>query len=146
MAILLDTNILLPLLQTHHPHAPLAERAISRLRSQNEILTIAPQNLMEFWAVATRPAGDNGLGMAVVRAREELEALQRLFTLLTEPEAAFREWERLVVTHQVSGKSTHDTHLVAVMNVHGITRILTFNDHDFIRYKGITPVHPALVA
>jgi hypothetical protein len=36
MAILIDTNILLRLLQSHHPHGALVERAVATLRGRNE--------------------------------------------------------------------------------------------------------------
>ncbi len=44
------------------------------------------------------------------------------------------EWERLVTTHRVSGKNTYDARIVAAMNVHRITGILTVNVQDFTRY------------
>jgi predicted nucleic acid-binding protein len=101
---------------------------------------------MEFWAVATRPSSENGLGMTVEMAAGELAAFQRLFSLMPETASIFQEWERLVTTHQVSGKNTHDAHLVAAMNVHGITRVLTFNGQDFTRYSNILAVNPADVS
>jgi predicted nucleic acid-binding protein len=52
------------------------------------------------------------------------------------------EWRRIVVAYQVSGKSSHDARLVAAMNVHGITQVLTFNVKDFARYPGIQAIHP----
>jgi predicted nucleic acid-binding protein len=146
MAILIDTNILLRLLQPHHPHCDLVERALGTLRTQNETLNVTPQNLMEFWAVATRPTSENGLGMTVENAAVELAAFQRLFTLLPETALVFQEWERLVSKHQVSGKNTHDAHIVAAMNAYGITRILTLNVQDFTRYSDISAVHPASVS
>jgi predicted nucleic acid-binding protein len=99
MAILIDTNILLRLLQPDHPHCALVERALATLRTRNETLNITLQNLMEFWAVATRPTSENGLGMTVENATAELAAFQRLFTLLPETAMVFQEWERLVTTH-----------------------------------------------
>jgi len=116
MAILIDTNILLRLLQPHHPHCSLVERAIGTLRTRNETLHVTPQNLMEFWAVATRPVNENGLGMTVESAAGELAAFQRLFTLLPETASVFQEWARLVTTHQVSGKNTHDAHIAAAIS------------------------------
>jgi predicted nucleic acid-binding protein len=56
------------------------------------------------------------------------------------------EWERLVKVHRVSGKNTHDARLVAVMKVHGIASILTFNVQDFTRYEGIAVVNPDTLA
>jgi len=145
MAILIDANILLRLLQPHHPHCSLVERAVGTLRTRNETLNVMPQNLMEFWAVATRPTSANGLGMTVEIALEELAAFKRLFSVLPETASVLPEWERLVSTFQVAGRNTHDAHIVAAMIVHGISRILTFNVQDFARYSGIAAVHPTSV-
>jgi predicted nucleic acid-binding protein len=144
MAFLIDTNILLRTLQPHHPHCAQPERAVAALRTANEVLHVAAQNLIEFWAVATRPESENGLGMSIEAASRELTALKRLFSLL--PEApVFDEWERLVAMYGVSGKNTHDARLVASMKAHGIARILTFNVQDFARYREIEALHPDAV-
>lgn len=145
MAVLLDTNILLRLLQPHHPHCPLAERALVTLRGRGEVLHLAAQNLVEFWAAITRPVDDNGLGYTTEQAIAEVDALKRLFILL--PEVPLRqEWERLVVAYRVSGKSTHDARLVAAMIVHGVGSILAFNVQDFTRYREITAMDPKTLA
>ena len=136
MAVLLDTNILLRLAQPYHPSAPVAARALKALRLSNETLPITQQNIVEFWAVTTRPIDANGLGFTTQQAAEEIGALRRLFLLL--PELPLQDaWERLVVENRVSGKNTHDARLVAAMVVHGIESILTFNTRDFIRYGEI---------
>ena len=62
MATLADTNILLRSLHPEHPHYSIAENALSALRLRNETLCVAAQNLIEFWAVATRSRGDPALG------------------------------------------------------------------------------------
>jgi hypothetical protein len=80
MAFLIDTNILLRSLQPHHPHCSIAERALAVLRSRDETLHLAVQNLIEFWAVATRPETENGLGMSIETVVGELTVLKRLFT------------------------------------------------------------------
>jgi len=144
MAVLVDTNILLRMLQPHNAHATIANRALDVLRARGEELRITSQNLVEFWAVATRPLTENGLGFSVDWAMEELRALKQLFTLL--PEAPLQsEWERLVTTYRVSGKNSHDARLVAAMMVHGTMSILTFNVQDFTRYAGITVLDPRLI-
>ncbi|HTW80391.1 MAG TPA: type II toxin-antitoxin system VapC family toxin [Terracidiphilus sp.] len=136
MAVLLDTNILLRLAQPHHPNAPVAVRALRALRAANEMLHITQQNIVEFWAVATRPIAANGLGLSTEQATAEIAALKRLFVLL--PELPLdNAWERLVSDYRVSGKNTHDARLVAAMVVHGIESILTFNPEDFRRYREI---------
>lgn len=143
MAILVDSNILLRSVQTHHPHYAMVEHAFGILRAANETLNVVTQNYIEFWAVATRPAGrDNGLGMTCEAAMSEVAILKRLFLLLPEPADIFDEWERLVTAQRVQGKNVHDARLVAAMNLHGLKRILTFNVADFARYPNIEAVHP----
>jgi predicted nucleic acid-binding protein len=143
MAILIDTNILLRSVQTHHPHYALVERAFAALRADEEPLHVAVQNFVEFWTVATRPVESNGLGMTTETATQELAVLKDLFRLLTEPSSIFEEWERLVTTCRISGRGTHDARLAATMRLHGITKILTFNGSDFRRFPGIMVLDPA---
>lgn len=144
MAVLVDSNILLRISQPDTAHAAIAERALDALRIRNEELRITSQNLVEFWAVATRPLTENGLGFTLEQANGQMLALKQLFTLL--PEVPLQsEWERLVTTYRVSGKNCHDARLVAAMMVHGIRSILTFNVQDFTRYAGITVLDPRLV-
>ncbi|HJT69510.1 MAG TPA: hypothetical protein VJ731_04885 [Terriglobales bacterium] len=44
------------------------------------------------------------------------------------------------------GVQVHDARLVAAMRVHGVKRILTFNDKDFARYTDIAALHPGTVS
>jgi predicted nucleic acid-binding protein len=141
MAVLLDTNILLRLLQPHHPHCVLAERALNTLRGRNEVLNLTAQNLVEFWSAITRPVDENGLGFITEQAIMEINALKRLFVLLPET-PLMEEWGRLVAAYRVAGRNTHDARLVAAMMVHGISNILTFNIQDFTRYAEITVFDP----
>ena len=65
-----------------------------------------------------------------------------MFPVLPDTPEIFSEWERIVVQHKVSGKQAHDARLVAAMNVHNLTQLLTFNTSDFKRFTGITAVNP----
>jgi predicted nucleic acid-binding protein len=144
MSVLLDTNILTRLCQHSHPQHSVAEAAIRILQSQGEPLHVVPQNLYEFWAVATRPiAAANGLGFTVNQAKSEIVRIRSLFVILPDVPSIFGEWERLVDLYEVKGKTTHDARLVAAMIVHDVTKILTFNDRDFSRYVAIGVVNPA---
>lgn len=141
MAILLDTNIILRLMQPLAPEAAIAERALIGLRREGEILCLVSQNLFEFWAVATRPTTANGLGLTIEQASREMTEIKQLFIPL--PEMPLQsEWESLVLAFRTSGKSSHDARLVAAMNVHGLSRILTFNTADFLRYDKLTVIDP----
>lgn len=146
MSYLVDTNVLLRLVQKNHPMRPDARRALVTLRKQGEELCIIPQNIIEFWAVATRPLDKNGLGLTVDEAAREIRKLKRIFKLRADLPAIFTEWEQLVAQYQVMGKQAHDTRLVAAMKAHGLSHILTFNTDDFKRFLDITPVSPQTVA
>jgi predicted nucleic acid-binding protein len=75
----------------------------------------------------------------------ELARLKSMFLLLPETPAIYPVWEALVIQHQVSGKPAHDARLVAAMQAHNLTAILTFDKTGFSRYPGIKVVHPEQV-
>ena len=145
-AALVDSNVLLRLLQPAHVHYPVASSAITGLRQQSVDLCIVPQNLVEFWAVTTRPLAGNGLGMSPLRVADEIRRLRNLFRLLEGAVGIADAWEKLVTGHLVSGKQAHDAHLVAAMNVYKIRRLLTFNGDDFKRFGEIQVIVPMSVS
>jgi predicted nucleic acid-binding protein len=141
---LVDTNVLLRFADRSHSLHMTVRAAVRKLRVAGNVLHAAPQNFIEFWNVATRPVARNGLGLSTPDADRLLRLVERLFPLLPESAAVYPQWRRLVVAHGVSGVKTHDTRLVAVMFVNGITRILTLNAADFVRYTaaGVTALDP----
>jgi predicted nucleic acid-binding protein len=144
--ILVDTNILLRLSDDGSPDQAVAEQALSILRLRGDIPCLTPQNIIEFWAVATRPVKANGFGWTTQRTATEVEQLQNKFPILSDSPLIFSNWLTLATTHDVKGKQVHDTRLVAVMMAHGITHLLTFNTDDFRRFPNITLRHPNEVA
>lgn len=142
MSTLLDTNLLTRLVNPAQPMHQVAVDALAALRLQNEPLHIVPQNLYEFWVVATRPATHNGLGLTPTHADAEIARFTTWFTLLSDDPSILQQWRQLVVQHQVLGKSAHDARLVAAMLVRGLDRLLTFNKSDFSRYQQITVLSP----
>jgi predicted nucleic acid-binding protein len=144
---LADTNVMLPFAARAHPSHSVVRIAVRRLHSAGHMLQAASQNFVEFWNVATRPKGRNGLGLAAADADRHLRLAERIFPLLAASRAAYPEWRRLIVAYGVSGVQVHDAHLVAAMRAHRVSHILTFNTSDFTRYapKGIVAVAPATV-
>jgi len=78
------------------PQYRAATTSVSFLRTRGDSLFLAPQNLYEFWAVATRPLAENGLGMTVEATTERLKELKRSFILLQDTPSLFTTWESLV--------------------------------------------------
>jgi predicted nucleic acid-binding protein len=142
MPYLADTNILLRWVSPADPQHSLAVDSVKALQRRGEVVHITPQNLIEFWGVATRPAAVNGLGMSPAEAELEVESLERLFPLVPDSPAVYARWKRLVLAAGVSGVKVHDARLAAVMLVNGLTHVLTFNTNDFKRFPGITAVNP----
>jgi len=145
MSYLVDTNVLLRSVQKSHPMQSDADRAITLLLHSPEAVSVIPQNLIEFWAVATRPQIQNGLELSVDETARQIAYFKSIFMLLPDADAIFQEWERLVREHQVVGKQVYDARLVAAMSVHNLTHLLTFNTTDFKRFTEITAVIPATI-
>ena len=143
MSVLIDTNILLRSAQPEHPLCAPATQAVARLLKQSETVFFCPQNIAEFWNVATRPVNVNGLGFSHAEVLSEVESIEGLLTMLPESPRIYTEWKRLVNEHQVQGVKVFDARLVAVANSFGVGRILTFNPADFRRYGNITVLDPA---
>lgn len=145
---LIDTNVLLRDSDANSTQHTMARAALKTLESQSARLIVAPQNLIEFWAVATRPANVNGLGLTTVQAGASLASFKAAFTLLPDSPDVLPTWERLALQYGVQGKQTHDCRLVAFMLVHGITHLLTFNAPHFRRYEadeGLIVIDPSAV-
>jgi len=145
MSTLVDTTILTRSVYATDPMHQLAVDAVDALRMQGEQLCLVPQNFYEFWVVCTRPAAQNGLGMAPAQVEGEITRLEQLFIVLDDIPALFPEWGRVVTLYQVCGKNGHDARLVAAMHVHQVNRLLTFNTQDFQRYQNIVALSPQQV-
>lgn len=137
---LTDTSTLTRTIHVDNPLQKTAIDSLAKLRTQGETLCIVPQNLLEFWAVATRPLPANGLGLSIEDAENEIAQIKLHFVLKTEDETIFENWEKLAKDYRVSGKTTHDARIVAAMQTHKIENLLTFNVSDFKRYADIINV------
>ena len=89
---LLDTNLLLRLSDKASPDRALTEQVILKLRINGDLLCITTQNLLEFWAVVTRPPNVNGYGWTTQQATAEVQyLLQKFVHLADSPQQAMSE-------------------------------------------------------
>lgn len=144
MSFLIDTNILVRLVDAAALQHKEASDAIKKLLTNKEDLYIIHEPLIEFWVVATREKKYNGLGLSPDEANKEISNLLKVFILLPDS-PLFTEWRNLVTANQISGYKAYDARLVAAMTVHPIDQMLTFNDADFKYYSGITVDTPKAV-
>jgi predicted nucleic acid-binding protein len=149
MAFLLDTGILLRLINEDDPLHAAVEQAIDSLILRQEEFLITTQNIAELWNVATRPVVNNGLGLSgreVAKAYED--TIEPLCGVLVETDTVPDVFRRLLSQYDVVGKQVHDTRLVAIMLTWQVNSILTLNERNFLRYQpeGIAIVTPASIA
>jgi len=141
--ILLDTNIVLRIIdRAAHEHAICIE-ALEELLRRGDTPCLAPQILIEFWVVATRPITVNGFGWSEIQTSDSIDHLRAAFPMLADTVALFETWLALVKTG-VRGKRAHDAKLAAFMQVHSIDRVLTLNVVDFKDFP-VTAIHPTML-
>ncbi|MBX9680022.1 MAG: type II toxin-antitoxin system VapC family toxin [Gemmataceae bacterium] len=145
MRILLDTNVLVGLVEPKHLFHQAATEAVHLLGMRKQRLCIVPQVFCEYWVVSTRPTAQNGRGRKSDDVAIEIAFLEAHFEVLPDTARIFDEWKRLVSTCQISGKLAHDARLAAAMIAHGVRHVLTSNDADFRRFPNITVLTPAAV-
>ena len=142
MIVVLDTNVLLRYADPNDPAHPIVITALGVLRATGYALHLVPQNLYEFWVVATRPLDRNGLGLTVPECEQTLTPIEAAFPVLLDKPSLLAEWRSLVMAHACKGKIAHDARIVAAMRTHGLTHLLTFNVGDFARFPGLTVLDP----
>ncbi len=144
MQYLIDTDVLLRLFDRADPNHATIQRALSQLRRDGHSLVATAQNIAEFWNVSTRPAAARGgYGQSVAMTEKRVQFFERWGTVVCESHAAYEAWRRLILAHGLQGLAVHDARIVAVMQVAGITHIVTLNVHDFARYETIQVLSPA---
>ena len=146
MLVLVDTNVLLRVVEPGHAQHSQAVGGIRNLSQAGHLLCLVPQVRYEFWVAATRPISANGLGMTTSEAAIVLEKFSPpVFRFFRDERAIYDAWYSLVCAQSVRGKQAHDARLVAAMQRHGLSHILTFNGTDFQRYAGIAILDPQQV-
>ena len=145
MRYLIDTGILIRLIDKKDPQHLVVQTAFETIVSRADDLYITTQNIAELWNVATRPQANNGLSLPPTSiAQSYNEAIEPFCTVATEIETLPSVFRRLLLQYTVTGKQVHDARLVAMMLVWQVESLLTLNDRDFRRYEpeGIKIVTP----
>ena len=142
MRVLIDANVLLRVAQPAIASHATSLAALTQLANADHDLCIVPQSIFEYWVVATRPVTVNGLGLTIVDVDQQIQDLLSRLNLLRDERGIFSHWYELVVKNSVHGKLAHDTRMVAAMQRHGLTNLLTFNKPDFSRFAAIHVLSP----
>jgi predicted nucleic acid-binding protein len=139
MSYLIDTSVLARLANNGDAFHAVAVHAVVELHRRGDVLHIAPQVLIEFRSVATRPVKVNGLGLSVQEAKIKSAAFEAVLPMIEETPAVFPAWKVLVDALGITGKQVHDARIAAICHVCGATHLLTFNVSHFTRLAAIGP-------
>ncbi len=141
--ILLDSNILIRFVVKSDVNYPIVRAAVSKLLKQGDKLAYISQTVAEAWVVLTRPVtARGGFGLSYDEAKACRNRLERAFVLMEDGPQVFQNWKQLVDQYQIVGVNAHEARLVATMQMHGVKRILTFNESDFKRYQHLEVLTP----
>jgi predicted nucleic acid-binding protein len=132
---MLDTNVLLAATDEGRPEHRDAVTVVNDWAAGHTELCTSGQVLREYLAVATRPAGKNGLGLDLADALGNVRAIRERTVLLAEDAKVADRLLGLLADVECRGKQVHDANLVATMLVHGIRTVVTMNLEDFIRFE-----------
>jgi predicted nucleic acid-binding protein len=145
MRYLIDTGILLRIIDEKDRRHQFVQSAFETLGSQRHDLYVTTQNIAELWNVATRPIANNGLNLSPTTVSQLIQqAIKPFVTMLIEQDTLPAEFRRLLETYGVVGKQVHDARLVAMMLTWQIPNLLTLNERNFRRFEpeGITITTP----
>ncbi|MGH9660140.1 MAG: type II toxin-antitoxin system VapC family toxin, partial [Bryobacteraceae bacterium] len=106
MDVLSDTNVILRRLHRAHPQHRQARAAIRKVTADGNRICVTSQNLIEVWAVCSRPVEHNGLGLSPSQADRVVARAEISASRLPDSDTVYAEWRRLVVTHGVSRKKS----------------------------------------
>jgi predicted nucleic acid-binding protein len=142
MDVVADTNVWLRLADDRSAQHGQAKECVARLLAREARIFLLPQNLIEFWAVATRPQDANGLGWSIEQAASKVLEMQGKFDVLLENGRVFEKWFEVVQTEKISGKRAHDARLAVQLWVHNIPNLITFNEGDFAKFSWLSVLRP----
>ncbi len=140
-----DTNVLLSAVDRKRSLNPQALHVLNVLPNQGIELCVSGQIVREFLAVCTRPIDMNGLGLSTQLAVRNAEAIVERSTMLEENRGVAERLLRIAQAAKCLGKQLHDANVVATMQEHGLTRLVTDNLSDFRRFGELELVDLARV-
>jgi len=131
-AIFIDTNLLIYATSDESPFQNRSVELINRLIKDGIPCVISPQIIREYLVVFTR--GLSPTDPARAAALSNIHKFLEAFILLEENQQTVARLSAIVADGKAGGKQIHDANIVAVMQVHGVKRLVTHNLDDFKAY------------
>ena len=132
-AVFIDTNLLIYATSDQSPYQSRSVEIINRLIQDGIPCAISPQIIREYLVVFTR--GLSPTDPARSAALNNIHTFLEVFFLLEENQQTVARLSAIVADRKTGGKQIHDANIVAVMQVHGVKRLLTYNLDDFKAYS-----------
>ena len=132
-----DTNVLLSAVDRRRPLHSRAFRVLNEVPNQGVELCVSGQVLRECLVVSTRPVEANGLGLTLAAAVGNNRAFAERVTVLEETRGVASRLPQVAEAAGCSGKAIHDANIAATMLEHGVTRVVTANPQDLMRFDGV---------
>jgi predicted nucleic acid-binding protein len=131
-AIFIDTNILIYATDNESPFHAKSLDMLNRLMTDGIECAISPQIVREYLVVFTREVSpDDPARSAALR---NIGKFVEAFTVLDENRETVARLQTIMDKSDVGGKQIHDANIVAVMQAHGVKRLVTHNLDDFKTY------------
>jgi predicted nucleic acid-binding protein len=139
--VFVDTNVLI---YAHLLQSPLHRAALQRLEALEQAgseLWISRQTLREFLMATTTP-GYLTETISIDALLTDLRHMLGRFRIAEDSAQATEHLLFLLESIPITGKQIHNAALVATMQAHGISRLLTHNTGDFARFGAFITVLP----
>ena len=127
----LDTNVLLAATDEGRRAHTAAVSVFTKLTGDGIHLAISGQVIREYLVIATRPVEQNGLGLRLDDALDNVAEFRSRTIFLEETHQVADELIKLIGSAGIHGKRIHDMNIVATMLSHGVKNLITFNPGDF---------------
>ena len=129
--ICLDTNILLDATDEGRVFHSKALGVFSLLPQSGVVLLLATQVIREYVVVATRPEKNNGLGLSVEDAANNVFEFRKQANLIPESVSSCENLLEWSVRLQITGKKLHDLQILATAWQAGAQILVTSHVADF---------------
>ena len=135
--LFVDTNVLLIATDESRSLHREALQLLAGSVTPDLSLAISGQVVREYLVVATRPVDVNGLGLSTEVAVGNVNEFLGSLSICRETEDVSGRLRQLALTHKLSGKRLHDANIVATMEAHGISALVTQNPDDFAPFEDV---------
>ena len=137
LKVLVDTNVLLEATDEGRPLHRQAKDVFQHAAASGVDLFLGTQVIREYLVVATRPVPNNGLGMAMTTALDNVARFRQRASLVAETIQAGETFLSWAARFGIQGKRLHDLQLQASATAAGMDVLLTANPADFPETGGV---------